>query len=392
MITTADTDRVQRALETLQGRNLFYDNAFGVTGLPFDASNRQVRRARDESRSAFYEPPAGYPHAPIPPSEEADHRTEAFEHLQDPLTRLIHELFWVDEDPSSTRSRAVADLSAALEATAPDDDPIDAATRTLWSDSLSAWSQLLGDRATWDDTFNRVDRINDRRLTRSMVAHLREQLPHHFVRCIANTAASLARVRPYNGRRVASALRVAGKVSAGSFDSAQVDEALRAAVSEEIAAVEAARDAAIDAGAARGVEAAARLLRVTAKPLTTIDAILSKDPVADGCHDSVARGVNNCVVGQSNHTNQAVDVSSLEAAQAHVRTAEVDQLIAGNLQALRYQAGQRSRSIKWTGGRVIAALLAVVALTGGASALFGMVAGIYAAAITLSVLVGLWLS
>lgn len=184
---------VDEALDTLGERRLFRQNAFRVTGLPIDATARQVRRAREESRGRFYVPPSGAAHAPLPPSDDEAEVRAAFEVLADPVARLAHEVLWVAPEADDPRTRAVRDLCAALEGTAPDGTVRVASAARQWGWSLKAWARILIDDATWQDVRRRAEALDDPRLTPGVLRALRRRLPEYLVGTAVGVAARQVR-------------------------------------------------------------------------------------------------------------------------------------------------------------------------------------------------------
>src|SRR5690606_34882919 len=295
---TADAARhVARVLEVLRGHDLFRRNAFRVTGLPTDATQRQVRRAREESRNAYYVPPER-PGAPLPPSSDETELRAAFEVLQDPVARLVHELLWADGAARDARADAVVRLCRALEGTARD-GTVDEEAWADWSSGLSAWADGITSRKTGELARSRVEAADDPRLTVGVAREARRQLAQHVVEVAAGIAARQVRTDLDATRRMVRTLRSAG------FDAGTVPRALRTVARPLLDEVEQACGAAAAAPQDEGLAAARTLLDTTREPLRLLDTLLGEDPLLDASRDDVGRHINNLVVAYGNdHVDQ----------------------------------------------------------------------------------------
>lgn len=290
---TADAARhVARVLEGLRGHDLFRRNAFRVTGLPTDATQRQVRRAREESRNAYYVPPER-PDAPLPPSSDETELRAAFEVLQDPVARLVHELLWADGAARDARADGVVRLCRALEGTARD-GTVDEGAWADWSSGLAAWADGITSAATGELARRRVEAADDPRLTVGVGREARRQLAQHVVEVAAGIAARQVHTDPEATTRMVRTLRYAG------FDAGTVPRALRAAARPLLEEVKQACDAAAAAPQHEGLAAARTLLDTTDEPLRLLDTLLGEDPLLDASRDDVGRQVNNVVVAYGN--------------------------------------------------------------------------------------------
>lgn len=371
MIEVSDGERVDRALATLSGTRLFTGNAFGVTGLPYHASVRQVRRTRDESRTEFYEPPSGYPHAPVLPSTDADRVRDAIEHLQDPVIRLVHELLWSDDDPESLRSQAVGNLAAAIEATWSTNDPLETTVWTHWTNGLDGWAEQLGPTHSRQDARQRAERIDDPRLTPELLTRLRERLPAHVARCVADSAARQAHTRPSDARVIVEHLRHATVIPASGFTDTMVDQALRAAVAPEIDLVKDACEQVLHDRSSNRVRVAKDLIATTQQPLAVIDTILHRDDVGIGCHDDVARRVNNIMCEELRVTSRPPsDLGPMRTARTLARSPQIKQLVEENHQLLNSLSSGHLPSPAWSSGdtadkdmaRMVTLIIALIAV------------------------------
>ena len=342
--THRETQEIDRVLGGLTGHDLFRRNAFRVTGLPTDATERAVRRAREESRNAYYVPPSVHPDVPLPPSEDPDELRAAFEVLRDPVARLVHELLWaqfVDGRLPDVQVRAVSELCLALEGTSPDGVVRDAATRQRWNDYLNLWPTVLGAESTWELARRRATALDDPRLTTETLDALRRRLPGHLVGVVAGLAARRAAADPAGARWWRELARRAG------FDNGDVRRAFRSAAQPDLDAVEAACEVARAADSEQAGMAAARTLLAAARPrLEKLSGLLgADDDLVVGSYDDVALVVNNCAVRfvNANEGHDAAVSALLREARDLARSPAPRAHIGANLDAsgsTRATAGQ----------------------------------------------------
>ncbi|MEU5871110.1 hypothetical protein AB0A73_06050 [Glycomyces sp. NPDC047369] len=327
--TGADRRELDRVLAPLTGRALYRDNVFRATGLPSDATPRQIRRAREERTNPYYEQPADTRDAPLPPAADPDEVHHAFEGLRDPLTRLVHELLWLRPGlaPGHPHTAAVRAHCAAIEADAAGEDAPE-----LWADALAAWDRVFADRGTWRWARERVRAIDDPRLDAAAVDVLKARLPE----LIAAVSFALAAAAAADGDTAAAARHVA-RLQDAKFREGPVKRARRAAVAPAEARVKAACEAAADRGDAAGLKAAQALLSDTAEPLRVVEALLgAADPLSRACRDEVAGTANRCAVGYFNKRRKDNGVSRvLERARAIAASDSVAALIDDNLAVVK---------------------------------------------------------
>ena len=290
---------IDRVLDALQGHNMFRKNAFRVTGLAPDATARQVRRAREESRNKYYVPPEGPAEGPgalLPPSSDPVELRAAFEVLQDPVARLVHELLWAGAAEQGDRAGAVRTLCRALEGTSERGTVLTDTAWGNWRNGLGSWADALRSEATWKQARRRVAEIDDPRVTVALLRTLRQRLQAHVVGVAAELAAREARTSPGTAGRLVRAVRGAG------FDSGDVLRALRSAAQPELDRVGKACDVARSTDKARvGLESARTLLAVATERLPALLALLgAEDDLLQGSKDDVALTANNCVVAYAN--------------------------------------------------------------------------------------------
>lgn len=201
MDPTGGTGLDLRAFVTV---DLYQGNAFRLSGLPVDATGRQVRRRMAELEAARRidadTPPVG--NLLMPPRRTGpDAVIAALRRLQDPVHRLVDELFWLWplhgggfggetltqatttwEELSATRSpdrapalhnRAVAAHVAAMEGTS----VAARSVREKWRTAYGNWLAVLNDDEVWQCLKARAAVIADPRLREDTVEAVRAELP-----------------------------------------------------------------------------------------------------------------------------------------------------------------------------------------------------------------------
>jgi hypothetical protein len=336
--TTEAAREIDRVLDGLRGHDLFRKNAFRVTGLALDATPRQVRRAREESRNAYYLPPEAAD-APLPPSADPVELRAAFEVLQDPVARLVHELLWAGAAEQGVRANAVRALCRALEGTSERGTVLTETAWKNWRKGLASWADALRSDATWVQVRRRVAEIDDPRVTVALVRTLRQRLQLHVVGVAAGIAAREARTSPGTAGRLVRAVRAAG------FDSGDVLQALRSVAQPELDRVARACDVARATDGTRvGLVAARTLLEASAEPLSALLVLLgTEDDLFRGSQDDVALATNNQVVAYANeHAVVGTDSSGLdevigllERAQELATTTRTTELVRKNIAEYR---------------------------------------------------------
>jgi hypothetical protein len=323
--TTGAAREIDRVLDGLRGHDLFRKNAFRVTGLVPGATPRRVRRAKEESRNAYYLPPDA---------------AGAFEVLQDPVARLVHELLWVGAAEQDVRAGAVRALCRALDGTSERGTVLTETAWKNWRKGLKSWAEALRSDATWEQARRRVAEIDDPRVTVALVRALRQRLQLHVIGVAAGIAAREARTSPGTAGRLVRAVRAAG------FDSGDVLQVLRSVAQQELDRVAKACDVARATDAARvGLVAARTLLEASAEPLSALLVLLcTEDDLYRGCRDDVALATNNCVVAYTNEQAAAVGadpsgfdevIGLLERAQGLASTPRTIALVEENLAEFR---------------------------------------------------------
>ncbi|HOC54198.1 MAG TPA: topoisomerase C-terminal repeat-containing protein [Verrucomicrobiota bacterium] len=226
---------------------IFRRNAFRITGLPVEASTRQVaKHAANLGQMAELGLEASHQAGlfAMKPPPTLDEVREAVQRLKDPESRLIDELFWfwpcqtgsALPDPglealasnNGTTALRAWQTAAANPATAPAAahntalfwhlNAIDAETQvaskgggqgqqeveTPWRTCLAAWGRLADDDGLWERLATHAKRIDDPRLKPSFLRSMRATLPL----ALAKINAELALSHAESGRKALATMHV----------------------------------------------------------------------------------------------------------------------------------------------------------------------------------------
>ncbi|TYB44262.1 hypothetical protein [Actinomadura chibensis] len=344
------------------GPDLYRDNPFRVTGLPVDATDRDIRRRAEELRvrARFGDGSSpGSPLLPLDPPPGADAVQEAFQRLRDPLLRLADELFWFwpsrangDEaldalregraedaerlwsEPGPGRPAAVAAHNLAVLAHARALDSGDLGDER-WDGALRGWRAVLDTDAFWDLVAARARAAADPRVTPDMADELRERLPA----AVLAVSAALAVRAASSGAHDQAAAHVRLMRGAG-FDAEAVDAALSAAAAPEASRLRSSGDDALDRASAdpeTGYGEAVRLAERAEPVFAGLAAVLpAGHPVLAGLRDEVAGTVMRCAVRYINETEDWGPAEGvLERAEAMADSPNVRADVAENLRIVR---------------------------------------------------------
>ncbi len=201
--------------------NLFQNNAFRITGLPVDATTREITKHADKLKLMEELGQGANFHSSVValrPPPTMDHIRVALQKLQDPEKRLIDEFFWFwpeefgqrdsdagiqavlrggldqaveiwssREDEPGTGIVAMHNLAVLYHLCAVEwdahavcagaDDARRAKTTKYWRASLKRWERLLADDCLWDKVTNRIRQTDDARLSTGFAGRMRASLP-----------------------------------------------------------------------------------------------------------------------------------------------------------------------------------------------------------------------
>jgi hypothetical protein len=303
----ADVDAIERdvdaVLRRLPVRDTYRANMFRVTGVLTDATPAQIRRRREEVSMAARlgtALPSPFGDLALDPPPDADEVKAAFEALQSPVVRLVHEALWLSGVPSH-------DAAVAAHARAMDDPDAD---DEQWRAALAAWATALGDDAYWFRLERRAKELDDPRVSTATVAALRSRLPRRVLAATADRATTAA-----SAGEAQTVSRHLALLHGAPFPAETVAAALRDAcnpvvdrIHDECAALtEACADepSEIINRCARLLAVAPRLLAVPAAVLPTADGL------SDALHDEIANTVTRAAVAWVNDGGDPAPVRPL---------------------------------------------------------------------------------
>lgn len=329
MTTSAGGGALGSILTGVAAPDLYRGNAFRLSGLPVDASARDVRRRVTELEAgerlgAEWTPPPS-PGRPSPGPDRAEvHR--ALQHLRDPARRIVDELFWlwpmpdggiggddlletatvwaeaVDGDDPAARAVALHNRAVVAHAKAVEVNITDDKHAVRWRRAYERWRLAIAEDACWNHLRERVEAIGDPRLSSVDVDTLRDRLPHALLTLHARLAVAAALKNPGGGRRHLKALHRSG------FDERLIDTVLRAAVETHAGhvrtSVERLRADRLD-GEDHQETVTHALAVADGEDLRVLRTILGEeDDLAGGVADELASAIRECVVAEINGTRE----------------------------------------------------------------------------------------
>lgn len=310
---------------------IYRANAFRVTQLPVNATQREVSRRVDKIRMAEKIGVAAELNdkvMPLVPSPDSDALRQAVQRLRDPEKRLLDEVFWFWplEDGDGTDAglgalrtqgeKAAAEVWGAatgedgrrgalahhnlailchVEALDAEHEERlgnlnDASRQTLpalWDTVFQRWAELRKNGAFWDALRERVAETNDPRLNDSTVANIRKTLPE----ALAVVSARLA-VADFDAGLTDACRRLLSSLWESGLPQADIKRAVRAALDPVRARLRASGESCEKRpeGAPREILlAAGRFLEQTERLLLLIDMALPEgDATRTGVRDDVA--------------------------------------------------------------------------------------------------------
>lgn len=216
--------------------NLYRENAFRITGLPVDATAKEIARHSDKLKimEELGQGDAAHSSAfALNPPPSVDQIREAIRRLRDPEKRLIDEFFWfwpmtignsasdpalqalMRGDPScaytiwnaeennpeigfvATHNIAVMCHLLAVEWTlyqiaAGVDSNREEEVRTYWREAFTRWKMIISNELVWDTVKDRIRSIDDARLTIGFGRRMNNSLPDALSKINAEAAVKFA--------------------------------------------------------------------------------------------------------------------------------------------------------------------------------------------------------
>ena len=217
-------------------KDLFRKNACRITGLPVDATAREVARHADKIRMLVelgQDPHTQGAAFPIKPPPNLDEIREAIQRLKDPEKRLIDELFWFwpeefgkSQSEAEMQALAKGDLeSASAIWSSKEEHPtagvvakhnlalifhisaldwenysvrneVEAERRQkisdYWKGAFDRWERLAKNETFWDKITARIRQLNEPNLPTGFARRMRATLPKAFDKINAELAVDFA--------------------------------------------------------------------------------------------------------------------------------------------------------------------------------------------------------
>ncbi|HEY2833001.1 MAG TPA: hypothetical protein VGJ14_11305 [Sporichthyaceae bacterium] len=299
-----DVDAVLRRLPV---RQTYTGNMFRVTGVLTDATSAQLRRRREEVTMAARlgtSLPSPFGNLAPDPAPDPDSVKSAFEAMQSPVARLVHESLWLSG--VAVHDEAVAAHTRALDCADADDEQ--------WRTALAAWSHTLSDEAYWFRLERRAKELDDPRVSVATVTALRSRLPRRVLAPNAELAAAAA--------AMGDTARVARHVALlhhAPFPAETVAAALRDACNPVVDRIHdecAALTEGCSDDPSEMIERCTALLAEAPRLLAVPAAVLPDDGLSNALHDEIANTITRAAVARVNDGGEPAQVQPLLDAAA----------------------------------------------------------------------------
>lgn len=364
---------------------LYRANAFRITGLPVDATARDIARRRERLQAreklgiAVAQVNGVFRLEPPPDAhaiQEAEHR------LRDPERRLVEEFFWFwpMEGGSSRQDEALAALQQGDIGTAAahwmrqesqrdggvpthnlavlahlaaldlehlaQNRPLTDRERqrrdTYWEDAFGRWKALLNQEAFWSRLTTRIRELDDPSLTTGISRRIHSTLPLALLAINAQLALNAAEQQDSS-----EAQRHLRLMRTGGFETPAVDQALREAADplrERIQTICKTAEADANADPVHADQVTRRLVDQTHPLLSALDTLLpAGHTLRDASHDEVALCALTCQVSFGNKTeNWTVSLELLEMALPVAVSESARERLKENIRIVKDIAKQRN--------------------------------------------------
>jgi hypothetical protein len=340
---------------------LYASNAFRISGLPVNATSRDIRRRSEQLRvtaqlggDTATGTVAGQGVLPLAERPGATAIADALERLRDPARRLVDEFFWFwpgqdDKHDEAMEALRRDDLDAAMaiwaslsggptpeaavaahniavlaHVRALDKPLLSDSVTILWQAALTLWAAVSASDAFWDRVTSRIQEMSDPRLTPATAVQMRQALPSAVLSINAQLALQASREG-----RLAETTGHVSLMRDSAFGAEAANRVLREQAEPILAQLRSmSQDAerSADSDPRRGAEAARLLLDQASPLLRDARLLLAADhPLVQGIKDEIASTAMRCTVRYVNETGdlqagrQVLDLALPIAATEAVR-------------------------------------------------------------------------
>ncbi|MDD5701288.1 MAG: hypothetical protein PHU23_04470 [Dehalococcoidales bacterium] len=366
-------DRGSDILLKIANPDIFRLNSFRILELPVTASPREISSQMRKldlvekfGNNGFTERGALH----LNPAPDTEARQTASQRLIDPESRLIDELFWfwplqaspVDVDVALTAlkqnnlSDAISiwkrnevqnsethvsthNLAILYHALALDLEYTETAQslskkqieqkRSYWKEAYSRWKILLNNEGFWQRLNQRIDELDDPRLTSGTSYRIRSEAPSAIISINAMLAAKAVQKNSNE-----EALFHINLINGSDFDKAVIENALRRTVDpirDRIKVLCTNAETETNKSPEHADEVAIKLVENTSIFLNTIDKLLPNGhPTRESAHDEIASQISSSTVSFGNKTanhkkslelaNRALSISASASVRQRIET------------------------------------------------------------------------
>jgi len=344
---------------------LYATNAFRVSGLPVNATSRDIRRRSEQLRvmaqlggDSATGPDSGQGVLPLAERPGATAIADALERLRDPARRLVDELFWFWPGQDDKHDEAMAALrrddpdaamniwvsvsgAARLEAAvavhnmavlahvrALDKPGLSDSVTLQWQLALTLWAGVAASDVFWDLVTTRIQEMSDPRLTQDTARQMREALPSVVLSINAQLALQASREG-----RLADTTGHVSLMRDSAFGAEAANRVLREhaePILGQLRSMSQDAERTADGDPRRGADAARQLVAQSEPLIRDVRLILAADhPLVQGIKDEIASVAMRCTVRYVNETGDleagrevlglALPIAVTEAARKRIR-------------------------------------------------------------------------
>lgn len=359
-------------------KTIFRSNAFRITGLPVDATTRQIAKHVDKLKIVA-ELGQSYPGElsafALKPAPTLDHVREAIQKLKDPGLRIIDELFWFwpdksgngETDPALTavargEPQTALDIWMQRESDHPNeviarhnlwvysqmmaiefegefingnfDDSKCREADTHWQKASIRFNGIYNDAQHWERLEDRIRAIDDVRLKGDFARQIKVSLP----KALAKISAELAHVHSQKGNTSRAYVQIRfARDAVGKNDADEILQVLLASDKSRVQELAKRAREHSERDPSNGNKSLYNLIE-SAKPfLETFDLFLGEENyVRNDLFDEVAGACADCAVGYQKKTgDDQVFLMLLENALPYAVSSEMRQRIDKNIAIAR---------------------------------------------------------
>lgn len=356
-------DNRQNILLDFVSPALYRGNAFRISGLPIDASPRDISRRIEKltmlKKYGGKTSDSGGGLIALKPPPEDDEIREAIQRLGDPERRIIDELFWfwpeelgasktdkalqalandrvkdatdtwqAQEKSSANKAVSIHNLAVLAHLGALDLEfkrrtkqltaSEERACKRCWKEAYSRWKELADEETFWQRFSERIHQLDDPRLTRETIERLKSAFPLALLSINAGIAVQSA--EQSNNAEMQRHLAI---MRESGFPEHVVNQSLQNTLAQLRDSIKTLCASADTDDPLQALKQAEQLISQTKHPLYVLQAVLPETtPLVETAHDKVALVALANTIQYANHTEDWYTVSDIMTTIAGIALSE----------------------------------------------------------------------